>query len=391
LLVGVFNESVFSGGSRAPSAFVAIAAAVTACVRPALSIAPAFGFSAYKQGSGKTTAAKVAALLATGRDPPVLAPTDDENEFKKALLSILIAGDPCVLIDNVAKPVDSAALCAALTSAIYSDRVLGVSQKISAPTLVTWLLTGNALEFVGDLTSRVLLSVLDPECENPEARPFRRNLGDYVLAHRGELVRAALTIPLAYNAAGSPVVNASRSRFAEWDGMVRRPLLWLGCADPLDTQANLRASDPVRETLVALLAAWRDVFGTDEKTVADAIAAAYKVGQSAASQLLEALQGAAGERGGEINARRLGKYLARNVRRIEAGNRFEAAGPDLTTRRQKYRVASVTSVISVSANPSREHGEGNCTGTSGTNAENAGNAGGCIRCRGEGCSWCTQK
>jgi hypothetical protein len=78
--------------------------------------------------------------------------------------------------------VDSAALCAVLTSAIYSDRVLGVSQKVSVPTASTWLLTGNSLEFVGDLTSRVLLSVLDPECEHPEARPFRRTCTSFQVA-----------------------------------------------------------------------------------------------------------------------------------------------------------------------------------------------------------------
>src|ERR1700682_1325981 len=130
--------------------------------------------------------------------------------LKKAVLAILIAGDAVVLINNVAKPVDSAALCAVLTSANYSDRVLGVSQKVTVPTNATWLLTGNSIEFVGDLTTRVLLSVLDPEVEHPEERPFRRNLAEYIIEHRGDLVSAALTIPLAYLAAGSPAVKARR-------------------------------------------------------------------------------------------------------------------------------------------------------------------------------------
>jgi hypothetical protein len=350
----LFSECIFAGGARSPHASVALAASITACVRNALPMAPAFAMSAHKAGSGKTTTAKVPAQLAMGRDPPVIAPTDDEAEFKKALLAILIAGDSTVLIDNVSKPVDSAALCAVLTSALYSDRVLGASQKVSVPTTTTWLLTGNSLEFVGDLTTRVLLSVLDPEVEHPEARPFRRNLAEYVLEHRGELVSAALTIPLAYIAAGSPAVKAPRSRFTDWDALVRYPLLWLGAADPLDTQEELRTSDPVREALVAILTAWRETFAERAASVAQVISGASAPGQAAHPQLLDAVLAVAGERNGEINARRLGRYLKRQVRRIENGHRFESAGTDSLTCRPLYRVASVTSVSSVTTNPTRE-------------------------------------
>ena len=99
-LDGLFSECAFVGGDRSAHASVAIAASITACVRQALGIAPAFAYSAFKAGSGKTTAAKVPAQIALGLDPPVIAPTDDENELKKALLAILIAGDSIVGIDN---------------------------------------------------------------------------------------------------------------------------------------------------------------------------------------------------------------------------------------------------------------------------------------------------
>ncbi|MEA3106844.1 MAG: putative primase/helicase [Gammaproteobacteria bacterium] len=350
LLDDLFNECVFAGGARSPHASVAIAAAVTACVRQALPMAPAFALSAHKAGSGKTTTAKAFAQLAMGRDPPVIAPSADEAELKKAVLAILIAGDAVVLIDNVAKPVDSAALCAVLTSASYSDRVLGVSQKVTVPTNATWLLTGNSIEFVGDLTTRVLLSVLDPEVEHPEERPFRRNLAEYIIEHRGDLVSAALTIPLAYLAAGSPPVKARRSRFTAWDALVRNPLLWLGAADPLDTQDELRASDPVREALIAILTAWQYTFADQAATVADAIEMATAPGQSANLPLRDALAAVAGERNGaEINTRKLGRYLKTNQRHIENGIRFESAGIYRSTCRPLYRVVAVSSVSSVSS------------------------------------------
>lgn len=362
LLDDLFSECAFAGGSRAPHATVAIAATITACLRHALPMAPAFGISAHKPGSGKTTLAKAIARVSHGRDSPVISPTDDEAEFRKAMLAILIAGDAVVVIDNVTRPVDSAALCAVLTSATYSDRMLGVSQQLTLPTASTWLLTGNGLEFVGDLTTRVLLSVLDPECEHPEARPFRRDLAAYVTERRGEFVRAALTIPLAYAAAGSPAVAIPRSRFAEWDSLVRRPLLWLRTTDPLDTQNEVRAADPVREALVAMLTGWREAFGDQPATVARAIDASTGSGMSARPQLLDALNGAAGERNGTVNSRRLGRYLVRSLRRIEDGLRFEDAGDDPLTHRRRFRVTAVTGVtgvIGVSTNPTREIGNSN--------------------------------
>lgn len=344
MLDDLFSECAFAGGSQSPHASVTVAATITAILRHALSTAPAFGISAHKAGSGKTTAARAIAHVCTGRDAPVISPTDDEVELRKALLAILIAGDAVVLIDNIVRPVDSAALCAVLTSASYRDRVLGVSQTVTVPTASTWLLTGNHLEFVGDLTSRTLLAVLDPECEHPEARPFRRDLAAYVSEHRGELVRAALTVPLAYLAAASPAMSASRSRFAEWDAFVRRPLLWLGAADPLDTQSELRASDPVRESLLALLNAWRDEFADQPASVAIAIEAAGGMAMSARPRLRDALLEVAGERNGEINARRLGRYLVRQLRRIENGMRIEDAGTDRISCRRLFRVTGVSSV-----------------------------------------------
>jgi putative DNA primase/helicase len=173
---------------------------------------------------------------------------------------------------------------------------------------------------------------------------------------------------LAYFAAGSPAIDAPRSRFEDWDRFVRRPLLWLGCTDPLKTQADLRSADPVREGLLAVLHAWRDAFGTGDRTVNDCTNAARGVGQSGKPQLLEALQAVAGERDGTINARRLGRYLTRNLRRIEDGLRLEDAGEDATTHRKKFKVSGVTGVIGVSANPLQEK-EKNIR--SETNANNA--------------------
>jgi hypothetical protein len=352
----LFDECAFAGDPDSAYASVAIAATITACVRSALPIAPAFGYSAAKQSCGKTTCAKVAAWIATGVEPAAFPLPDDESEFRKGLLSVLLAGDRCVLIDNVTKPVDSAALCAALTSPTYSDRMLGVNHKPILSTATTWLMTGNGLELVGDLTSRALICVIDPELEHPEERTFKRDLEAHITSHRGELLAAALTIPLAYLAAGAPPVTAPRSRFTEWDRLVRRPLLWLDTADPMATQAELRSADPVREGLLGVLRAWHHAFGSEPTTVGRASDAAMELKGLARPDLYDALHAVAGDRGDNINRRRLGRYMKRNARRIEDGLRIEIMGEDLITHRQRFRVTGVTGVSGVAANPSREDG-----------------------------------
>jgi len=353
VLQDLLAEFEFSGGRNGASAAAAVAAIMTACVRHTLPIAPGYGLNAHKAGSGKTTLGHTIAGIATGHDAAVMPLADDENEVRKSLLAVLMAADLIVLVDNINAPVDSAAVCAALTSQTYKDRVLGESRTVSLPTAATWLFNGNNLEFVGDLTSRILMATLDPQCEQPEARAFTRDISAYVAQHRGELVRAVLTIPLAHMAAGAPAMDTTRSRFRDWDRLVRLPLIWAGAADPLATQSELRTSDPIRAALVGVMTAWVEKFRHQAATVAEASNAATKCedGRHVHPRLHEALTEIAGERNGTINARRLGRWLAKHLRRIEGGRRFEDAGMDPMTCRPRYRVTSVTSVTSVSSSP----------------------------------------
>ncbi len=350
----LFGEFRFSGGDRSAHASTAIAAIVTGCQRHALPTAPAVGVGAAKVSEGKTALAKVVATVQMGREPAVIAVGDDERELKKALLALLLGGDQCVIIDNVEHEFASPTLCAILTAPTYSDRMLGVSQKVTVSTAVMVLITGNALTFAGDLTSRLLLCELDTGLERPDNREFKRDIISYVQQHRGMLVKSALEITLAYQAAGSPAVKAPHCRFREWDARVRRPLIWAGCADPLDTMERVRASDPVREALAGLLAAWEVEFGIETVSVAKCIETASAPGQRERPQLRDALLNIAGDKTGDINARRLGRYLLRNVRRIEGGLRLEDCGRDGATWRKLYRV---TRVLRVSIPNAREMAE----------------------------------
>jgi hypothetical protein len=245
-----------------------------------------------------------------------MAQVADPADERKRVLSSLLENPAVVAIDNVEHPLRSDSLCIALTEPSFTDRLLGVSRTVTVATNCSFFATGNNLVIAGDLSARALICRIDPEVERPEERTFGRNLHEWVPAHRGELASAALTIIRAYLAAGEPKQAVPNfARFEDWARLCRYPLIWLGCADPCATRRRIEASDPVRESLRALLAAWHLQFGNRRATIKAAIEAAAKAGD-----LQTAMEAVAGEKAG-INARRLGRFIAKHEHRIEGGLR----------------------------------------------------------------------
>jgi len=317
---------------------VVIAAFITGLLRRSLRAAPLFAFSAPKMASGKTLLASCAGYIATGRAPAMMTQSDDSESERKRLFALLLEGVPIIVIDNLEQPLASDALCSILTEPVFSDRLLGVSRTASVPTNTLLLATGNNLTLEGDLTTRALVCALDPQCEHPEERRFDVNLHEVVPARRGELVAAALTIPLAYLAAGVPPQGmAPFGRFEAWSRWCRDPLAWLDMTDPCASRQRIEARDPVRGILRPLLTTWHAAIGETVHTLADVVALTTvpqerSDGTAGAArpgdrllELRKALEAVAAQ-GREINTRRLGNFIAKHERRVEAGMRFERAG-----------------------------------------------------------------
>jgi putative DNA primase/helicase len=93
------------------------------------------------------------------------------------------------------------------------------------------------------------------------------------LQDRGAYAAAALTIVRGYLAAGRPDKLKPLVSYEAWSDLVRSALVWLGCADPVDTMAETRASDPVLTTLRTVLDAWQRVFGEEGRTAQQAVGA----------------------------------------------------------------------------------------------------------------------
>ena len=308
---------------------VALSCVMAGLTRRSLRAVPGYGYTAPKMASGKTLCATIVAYIATGRAPAMMSQGNDAESERKRLFSVLLEGAAIAVIDNVERTFASDALCSILTEPVFKDRVLGVSRTASAPTCTTWCVTGNNLTIAGDLTTRMLVSRIDPECERPEEREFKVNLHEEVPKRRAELAVAALTIIRAFIAAGSPRPKVPTfGRFEQWQDWCRFPLIWLDMADPCDTRSAVEGRDPVRERLTELGAAWASVFGADETTTADAVKEANKdlplvreQKHDNLARLRAAMQEIASD-GAGVNLRKLGWFISRHEGRIEDGMRF---------------------------------------------------------------------
>ena len=329
----------------------ALAAMFTAAVRPSLAHAPMFHARAHMVGSGKSYLCELITAFATPqRGTPTTFPADDE-ECRKLLLAELLRAPAVIEFDNLTGDlVAHKSLCTVLTSEHMSGRILGVSKTATVRTRAPFLSSGNNVGPVQDMTRRCVTIHLDPGCEVPAARSFKRpELVRDVLRERGRYVAAALTIVRAWIVAGRPQTDSkSMAGYGDWSDLCRHPLLWLGLADPTESVFEAIAEDPDRETLGRLLIAWQSAFGKTAAMVRDAVkqAAAF---HHEHGELREVLHDIADERG-EINRRRLGWWIRRHAGRIVDARRFVRASGNRSA--EAWQVVSVSPVSSVSGVPS---------------------------------------
>jgi hypothetical protein len=309
---------------------VLVAAILTTLQRRLLFSAPMFAFDAPVQGSGKSLLADCVSLIGTGHPPTcVVAPVRNDDEWRKLLTTVLLSGDSVIAIDNVIKPLDSAALAKVLTQPTHDDRILATNSRASTPTNVTFLCTGNNLTFSGDMPTRVVGSRINPAVECPEERQFAiPDLRAHIVRNRRALVQAALTILRAHFVAGRPVMGLKPfGRFEQWSREIRAAVVWAGLPDPCITRDRIVAENPERSAAAALLIAWFHRFGHEPVSLARIVNEA-EAHPDLKSVLLEV---AAGDKGA-IAPRRLGWWCRKQKDRVRSGFCLtQAAGTDVSS------------------------------------------------------------
>jgi hypothetical protein len=205
--------------------------------------APLFLVDSNTPGSGKGLLLDTTGQITTGRELPRMPFCGNEDEQRKKITAIAIAGFSVVLLDNL-EELGGEALDAALTSTSWRDRILGRSEMVTMPLHTTWIATGNNVTIVGDTYRRIAHVRLESKLENPEERKgFKRpKLLEYVHRERGRLLTAALTILRGYWAAGKPDQKLKAwGSFDGWSDLVRGAVVWCGMEDPGTARKELRS------------------------------------------------------------------------------------------------------------------------------------------------------
>jgi putative DNA primase/helicase len=311
---------------------VAYSGLITPMVRAACDVVPAHLFTAPREGSGKSLLVDIACVIATGdRAYAILAHRQPEEQDKQ-LSAAIIDGLQFIVLDNLLRNLDSALFGQLSERENVLPRRLG-GGNVAVRNGFNPYATGNNVSAVGDNIRRVLTSRLDPRVENPIERAFNADPIEWVLADRGKYVAAALTIVRAYLATGRAAKLTPLPSYGDWSRLVREPLVWLGCDDPVESMKQTLREDPGNAELLALITAWP--LQSDGRTpvtlsVAQLVVAAAMRGKGGPLHpyLAETLQAVASDRQGKPNARSLGDYLRWNKGRITGGKKLVQDGFD---------------------------------------------------------------
>lgn len=315
---------------------VFMCALLTTVCRPALPTAPAFLIRAYAPGTGKSLLSEILMMLVGAPATALPLPESNPEEIEKRLFSKLRTGCAGMVLDNLTGVIESAAMCAVLTSAEPEGRILGLSEVVRVQNRALFVLNGNNVAPGGDLFRRVLPITLDANTEAPERRRFTFE-PRYMIRHRLEAYRSdLLSVLLTYQAEGAPVVGVGAfGSFDEWERLVRQCVCWLisegvapaPMADPLEVLAQSKAEDPRHLQHIAILEAWHGYYGPEPVRVKDLSELANSCFDTtpAGSALKELLQevGTPPRGRGEFNGVYFSAWLRRHKGQVVSGLRLD--------------------------------------------------------------------
>lgn len=293
--------------------------------------APLFLVDANVRAAGKGLLLDTISRIATGERFTIATYTSDEDELRKRITSLVLAGDRLVLFDNLEGKFGNAVLDAALTGTAWKDRLLGANRMAEAPLYMSWYATGNNVAIAADTARRVCHIRLESPIERPEERQnFRRpNLLAWVGANRATLLTAALTILRAYCAAGRPNQNLPAwGSFEGWSELVRSAVVWSGLPDPGETRLLLQAqADVAAESMGVLLQCWERMDPERRgKTAAEVVQLLYKTPPDPPPEWHGDMKDALEALVGKPDARGLGTRLRSYRRRLFQGRFIDQAG-----------------------------------------------------------------
>ena len=323
---------------------VLLAAIFTAVTRPVLDIAPAIGFDAPVQGSGKTLLARTIGAICTGKEPTIWPDIRGNNdEIRKRLFALCMSGERVLIWDNVMGVLQSSVLAGFLTGPFFGDRILGQSRNMQLPNNAFILFTGNNLRPASDLVRRVIKCRIAPDSDKPYRRKFPVEPTRYVKEHREKIIEAVLTVIRGYQQQQTRAQGSTAS-YEQWDELVRQPVAWVGrefpdlkVADPVLAIDKANEDDPDQLAWSAFLEKVFLTFGSkpfSSSELQNYIQRPDGVPGSMINEWVELT-------GGRVTAHSIGRQLGYKKDRISGGLKLENPGEDKHKKVNLWRVVKV--------------------------------------------------
>lgn len=199
-------------------------------------------FDKPQAGTGASLLTEIIAELVTGEKANMQTAPDNDEEWRKAITSVLIQGPQIVVIDNVTTALKSSKLSQMLTARTWSDRMLGQTKMLNLPQTAAWFATGNNIQLGGDIARRAYWIRVDALLARPWLREeFRHHdILAWVEEHRSELLSLLLTMVRAWIVAGKPKGIAPKiGSFVKWSEVIGGILTYAGVEGFLGNAAEL--------------------------------------------------------------------------------------------------------------------------------------------------------
>jgi ribosomal protein L18E len=182
---------------------------------------PAYHFDKPAPGTGAGFLADVAHIIAEGTPPAIQTMSLNNEEFRKAITSVLREGASVIFVDNINRKVDSGDLAGALTSGVWRDRILGQTQTVTIPVQAMWILAGNNLSFSNELMRRnvpIRLDAATPRPAHDRGRDAFKHfpLQPWLHENRPRFIQAAQILIANWLARGSPRGSGFIHSFDQW-------------------------------------------------------------------------------------------------------------------------------------------------------------------------------
>jgi hypothetical protein len=249
---------------------------LTPIVRPLINdLTPVAVLDKPQQGTGAGLYTEVVSTIATGRPSSITSAPHTDEEWRKRITSLLLAGQTMIIIDNVEGPLHAPSLGAVLTARVWSDRRMGKSEIVTLPHEATWMVTGNNIELRGDLPRRSYWIRMNART----ARPWQRqgfkheDLLAWVTEHRGEILAHLLTLARAWVVADKPSTPVPAiGNFNTWAKTMGGILAHAGIPGFLQNLRSLyEALDESTTQWAMFLHAWHHTYGARPQLLSEVV------------------------------------------------------------------------------------------------------------------------